>query len=122
MANHYITIDEKNRIIDGFSDFYRQPEYGDILLRSDGGQEFELFGKDPNRHLWMSTPNMQGVKVYLYAYDNGQTRYRTDEELNADIPPLPYTPTVEERLDTAEYNIETLDRVLIIMLGGDPDA
>ena len=119
MAKHYITVDEENRIIDGFSDFYRQPKEGDILLRSDGGQEFELFGKDPNRQLWLLT---QGVKVFFYAYENGQPRYRSEEEFNADLPPLPHIPSVEERLETAEYNIETLDRVLIIMMGGEPDA
>lgn len=119
MANHYITIDTKNRIVDGFSDASRAPAETDILLRENAGDVFELFGKDPGRQLWLLT---QGVKVFFYAYENGQPRYRSEEEFNADLPPLPHIPSVEERLETAEYNIETLDRVLIIMMGGEPDA
>lgn len=119
MANHYITLDAQNRIIDGFSDTYRAPAETDILLRSDAGDEFELFGKDPNRRLWMSTPSMQGAKVYLYAYENGAPRYRTQDEINADLPALPDTPTPEERLCDAEADIQTLNDTILIMLGGE---
>lgn len=119
MAKHFITIDKENRIIDGFSDHYREPKSTDICIRENAGNEFELFGHDPNRPLAIV---VEGCPVWLYKYVGNKVEYRSNAEIDADWPDISHKPTVEERLETAEYNIETLDRVLVIMLGGDPDA
>lgn len=122
MYKHYIRVNDAALIIDGFSTFDRQPEEGDILLRSDGGETFDILGDGFWRPLWFIPPIFPELKIYEYAWTGEAVRARTNGELEADIPPLPVMPTIEERLNTAEYNIETLDRVIIIMMGGDPDV
>ena len=113
MYGHYITIDSENRIIDGFTTAQRQPGEGDIYLHS-GGPVFELFGKDPGRLLYTQ---VEGVKIWLYSYNNGRVRYRTKAELAEDMPKIAPVPTAEERLKSAEEDIKTLGDTLLVMLG-----
>lgn len=115
MYEHYITIDAQSRIIDGFTTAQRSPGEGDIFLH-EGGEIFELFGKDPNRMLFFF---VEGVKVWQYAYEDNKPRNRTTAEIQADMPPIPHVPTPGERLDDAEADIQTLNDTILIMLGGE---
>lgn len=114
MANHYITIDGQNRIIDGFSDSFKTPAATDILIRENAGENFELFGKDPGRPLSFDT---QGEKIWKYKWTGESIEHRSMEEINADLPPLPYMPTVEEQVAANTYDIRTLDMAMQILLG-----
>lgn len=114
---HYIRIDDVGRIIDGFSTFDRQPTEGDILLRSDGGQIFDIRGDGFWRPLWFCPPAFNGLKVYEYAWMNESVRIRTNSEIDADMPPLPPVPSVEEQLQANTEDIETLAEVINIILG-----
>ena len=42
MAEHYIRLDNNNRIIKGFSTDFEQPIDGDICVNEDGGRHFNL--------------------------------------------------------------------------------
>lgn len=50
---HYITVDEQNRIVNGFSDAFRQPTETDICINDQGGYQFRLFpGGEENPPLY----------------------------------------------------------------------
>ena len=40
---HYITVDERSRIVNGFSDAFRKPSETDICINEQGGYQFRLF-------------------------------------------------------------------------------
>ena len=84
MYSHYIRLDNKNRIIYGFSDYYDSSIDTDVLIRQNAGKEFELFGKDYNRPLFFIPAN-SNVEIYLYKYDNCNILRRTKAELDDDL-------------------------------------
>lgn len=88
---HYITVDERNRIINGFSDAFRQPSETDICINEKGGYQFRLFpGGEENPALY----DMED-RIPLYKWD-GAVVERTAEEIEADRAALPDpTPTPE---------------------------
>lgn len=114
MYEHYITLDDKKRIIDGYTTAQHPPAEGDIFLHS-GGEVFELFGKDPYRELSLLTKD---GPVWLYIYEEGKPRHRTKAELAADLPVMKPPRGVDERLSDAEADVQTLAEVIKIMLGG----
>lgn len=93
---HYITADDRGRIIDGFSDAFRQPSDEDICINEQGGYQFRLFpGGEEN-------PALRDRKhcIPLYKYENGEVVKRTEEEIEEDIAALPApAPTDDERRD-----------------------
>lgn len=113
MANHYITVDGQNRIIDGFSDSFKQPTSTDILIRENAGDNFELFGKDPGRSLSFIT---HGVEVWIYKWTGSEVMHRAQAEIDADLPLLPYEPSVEAQIAANTYDIETLSMAMKILL------
>lgn len=115
MWEHYITIDNENRIIDGFTTAQREPSEGDIYLH-DGGAVFELFGRDPYRDLYVL---IEEQPVWLYAYADGKTRYRTAEELAMDTPVVAPRPSSSQRLEDAAADIETLAMAMTVAFGGE---
>jgi hypothetical protein len=114
---HYITVDEQNRIVDGFSDAFRQPSETDILLTDKGGYQFRLhyLVYDPTYELtWHHRVSEENPALYdwngmipLYKYEGGYVKRRTEEEIEADRAalPKPETPTTEpsvwDELDAA---------------------
>lgn len=115
---HYIRIDDQNRVVDGFSTFDRQPQEGNILLRSDGGEVFDILGEGLWRPLFFVPPAFPELKVYEYAWTGTEVRRRDDEEILSDIPPLPNVPDTGTRLDSAEADIQTLLECINIIVGG----
>lgn len=118
MYKHYIRVNDAALIIDGFSTFDRQPEEGDILLRSDGGETFDVLGDGFWRPLWFIPPVFPDLKVYEYLWTGEAVRPRTDPEMMADIPPLPEPEDPSARLDAVETDMQILIRGLDIILGG----
>lgn len=114
MYEHYIRIDEQNRIIDAFTTAQRLPEKGDIYLH-DGGPEVEIFPRQPGQPLSLT---VQGHVVWLLSYEKGSVRSRTKEELEADMPPVPPAPDTGTRLADAEADIAVLLKAINIMTGG----
>ena len=96
---HYITVDEQNRIIDGFSDAFHEPKDTDICINEQGGYQFRLFpGGEENPPL----VNMYGVP--LYAWDGSVVIPRSSASIAAD--------TSQAMLPTESEVRSTRDRLL----------
>lgn len=117
---HYIRIDEKNRIIEGFSDAFENPLETDICINENGGRQFELCGYiNPNlvNEYW----------CHLFIYENGEVREATKEELEeeqASFPVPEHTPTdveilQEQMLDTMEMQADLLMEMCELQLASE---
>lgn len=109
---HYVSVDEQNRIVSGFSDAFRQPTDTDICINEQGGYQFRLFlGGEENPSLL----DWNGM-IPLYAYVDGKVVKRTEEEIEADRSALPVPetkPTNEERITLLEAQLAESDEVAI---------
>lgn len=105
---HYIKVDSSDRIIDGFSDAFRQPDEEDICINEQGGYQFRLYPggeENPTLYHW---PHM----IPLYKYEDGEVIRRTEEEIEADMAAIPVPvvpPTTEERLTAIEDALCEMD-------------
>ncbi len=92
---HYITVDEQGRIVDGFSDAFRNPTNTDICINERGGYQFRLFpGGEENPAL------KEENGIPLYRYEGGVIEHRTVEDIAEDIAALPaLEPTEDEKRD-----------------------
>ena len=98
---HYITVDERSRIVNGFSDAFREPSETDICINEEGGYQFRLFrGGEENPNLY----EMEHM-IPLYKYENGDVVKRTEEEIEADISALPEPEVVPTQLDQMEAQL-----------------
>lgn len=92
---HYITVDAQGRIVDGFSDAFREPGANDICINEQGGYQFRLFGGGTENPVLR---NENGIS--LYKYEGGAVVRRSADEIDADIAALPEpAPTADERRD-----------------------
>lgn len=95
---HYIRVDERNRIVDGFSDAFRKPSGDSICINEQGGYQFRLFpGGEENPVLF----DFNGM-IPLYKWENGEVIRRTEEEIEADraaIRPLSPAPTQLDQIE-----------------------
>lgn len=114
---HYITIDDKNRIVDGFSDAFRQPSDTDICINDKGGYQFRLFPngeENPSLFDWHD-------RIPLYKWENSEVVKRTEEEIEADRPKIPESdpvPTLDERVTTLEESNAEMTEALEMILSG----
>lgn len=110
---YYISVDERGRIVDGFSDAFRNPSETDICINERGEYHFRLF---PDGE---ANPPLYELEhlVPLYEFKGGEVRPRRGEDIEADIAALPvpeYVPT-EERVTELEYNTAALEEALCEM-------
>ena len=81
---HYITVDDRGRIVDGFSDAFRKPADTDICINERGGYQFRLFhGGTENPMLLVENG------VPLYKFVRGTVVMRSAEEIAADREAVP---------------------------------
>lgn len=99
---HYISIDDQNRIIDGWSDGPHRDKSteGAVCINDKGGYQFRLvidgIETEENPSIW--TEDL----IPLYKYDNGKIIKRSEEEIEADralIPPPPPSELEKLRAD-----------------------
>ncbi len=101
MYKVYAKTNNKGVVEELYSDIDRQPEQGDICVETINGEySFE-------RHCDTVIADMDGH--YNYKVANGKLEIRTTQEKETDIKP-------KTELDTIQ---ETLDMVVLSMLGGD---
>lgn len=106
---HYITVDERGCIVDGFSDAFRQPSEADICINKKGGYQFRLFpGGEENPPLYAE------AMIARYKYEDGHVVERPAEEIEADRSALP----VPEAKPTQEERIADLEEALELLLSG----
>ena len=107
---HCIVIDERGRVVDGFSDAFRAAGENAILINDKGEYQFRLFpggAENPSLYDWEHA-------VPLYKYEDGKVVKRTAEEMAADIAALPAPkPTTEERVETLEEALAQTDETAI---------
>lgn len=111
---HYISVDEQNRIVSGFSNAFCLPSETDICINEQGGYQFRLFPNGEENPALFEFEHM----IPLYKYENGEVRHRSDDEIEADIAALPVeddTPTEEE--DTAAMLVDHEFRLTMLELG-----
>ena len=96
---HYVSVDDKNRIIDGWSDgpHPEKDTENAVCINDKGGYQFRLFpdGKE-NPALF----DMDGIPLYKYV--DGAVQERSQEEIEADravIPEPPPSPMEQLRAD-----------------------
>lgn len=89
MAKHYIRVDEKNRVIKGFSTDFEDPIDTDICINENGGRHFEILGE-------LNPCLINTQYIYLYKYENNNVTKRTEEEIKIDIESMP------KQIDTQE--------------------
>ena len=114
--NHYITIDERNRIINGFSDAFRQPSDTDICINEQGGYQFRLF-PDGEENPMLFTEN--GIPLYEY---NDAVFARTTEAIAADEAALPVpevVPSVNEKMAALEEQLAITQMAIDAILMGE---
>lgn len=89
-TRHYITVDEKGRIVDGFSEAFRTPADTDICINERGGYQFRLFpGGEENPRLHEE----HGIPLYRY---EDAVAERSGEEIAADIAAMPQEPSFND--------------------------
>lgn len=95
---HYIAVDDRGRIVDGWSDGphpQRQPTEQTVQLTDQGGYQFRLY---PDGEENPSLYDMDGIP--LYKYEGGGVVERTQEEIAADRAAIPEPPpTAQERME-----------------------
>ena len=94
---HYITVDERGRITDGWSDgpCPERETAGAVLLTDRGGYQFRLADDGEENPQLMSR---EGVP--LYAWDGERVTARSTEDIAADVAALPKPgPTVSQRME-----------------------
>lgn len=97
-SKHYITIDEQNRIVNGFSDAFGSPTEADICINEQGGYQFRLFPDGEENPCLFNFEYM----IPLYKYENEEVMLRTEEEIEADIAAIPEPEAVPTQLDIVE--------------------
>ena len=96
---HYISMDEQSRIVDGFSDAFRQPSDNDICINEQGGYQFRLFpGGEENPILF------EEHMIPLYKY-NGAVAERSAQEIAADLAAIPEPADLPSQLDMIEAQV-----------------
>lgn len=109
---HYITIDEHNRIVNGFSDAFGSPTETDICINEQGGYQFRLFPDGEENPVLLDWNGM----IPLYKYEDGEVVKRSEEELEADraeIPTPEPVPTMDERVTALEEQMVMADNTAI---------
>lgn len=82
---HFISVDEQGRIIDGFSDAFRNPSDTDICINGQGGYQFRLFPDGEENPFLLERTYM----IPLYKWENETVKARTEAEIEADIAAIP---------------------------------
>ncbi len=93
--NYYIRLDEKNRIIKTFSDFFEQPSQIDILLYTGLGSQFRASSENLANDLQQYSevenglPLMSEPGIYTLKYENGKIQKLSTEEIQLEMDNLP---------------------------------
>lgn len=94
---HYVTVDDRGRITDGWSDgpFFNKDTSNAFCINEQGGYQFRLTQE------WEENPTLFDRNgIPLYKLVDGQVMERTEDELLADRQAIPApAPTATERLE-----------------------
>lgn len=121
---HYITIDDRRRIVFGWSNGPLPDKSTDdaILLNDKGGYQFRLLF--PDGSLSEENPALFEFEhmIPLYAYENSAVRTRTQDEIDEDIAAIPDpepVPTLDERVTEVETDVNDISAAMDALLTGE---
>ena len=97
---HYITVNDKNQIIQGFSTAFKQPKETDICINNQGSYQFKLFPQGEDNPALFSFPS----NIPLYKYENNTVIKRSEWEIKADTPTMTIKNTPNQ-LDVIEAQV-----------------
>ena len=100
---HYIAVDAENRIVDGFSDAFREPTEEHICINERGGYQFRL---TPNGEENPTLYDWDG-RIPLYRWDGAEVIHRTEEEVEKERTLLSLPTAEEVRAQRARMLAET---------------
>ena len=95
---HYITVDDNNFIVNGFSDAFRTPTENDICINEQGGYQFRLFSNGEENPPLMT---MHGVP--LYKWEDNAVVERPQEDIVAE------EKAIEEQMANSLTPLEKLE-------------
>lgn len=110
---HYVTLDDRGRIIAGFSDALRQPSESDICITAQGGYQFRLYPEGAENPPLFKMPE----RIPLYKWEYGTVTKRTAEEIAADIAALPVPEETPDRVDMIEAQVTYTAMMTDTLLG-----
>ena len=125
--NHFIRIDERNRIVHGFSDAFEEPGESDVMINGEGGRHFRLIldGELSEENPAGMIRNEQDVPLLKWDAKNKKIARRAEKEIQADIdaipPPEPSVP-VEGRIAELEKAVGYVVKTVDIIAGALPKA
>jgi len=119
---HHVRVDERSRILYGFSDAFEQPQEGDVLHNEQGGRHFQLRLKTDEGGVYSeeNPPLRNDWGIPLYTLDeDGMAELRPSGDMEADRPPPGTMP-----LSNAELTdmVNKIREVLREELGRDIDG
>lgn len=108
---HYIRVDERGCIVNGFSDAFKHPNEGDICINEHGSYQFRLYD-DGDENPALSDEH----GILLYVWDNGTVKKRTQEEIQSEIDALP-EPAIS-KIDQITETVNLISETIADILGG----
>jgi len=124
MERQFIRIDDRERIIHGYSDEFEEYQEGDIEINADtnAGRHF-VINIDGE---WLTNPSLTNEHgVPLYKWSGTEIQVRTPKEIEDDTPEPPELPDpppdppndLITRIEELEDEVEALQGTINTMLG-----
>ena len=107
-TKHFIRIDERDRIIHGYSDEFEEYQEGDIEIN---------VGMNPGRHFvifvdgeWLTNPQLTvEYGIPLYKWSGTEIQARTPQEIEDDTPEPPDPPDPPVDLTEIQSRVDDID-------------
>ena len=122
---HFIRIDDRNRMVMGFSDAFNNssPSEGetDILINEQGGRHFRLIldGKPTHENPVDLMWDENNISLLKWDAKNKKIVKRTEREIQADIDAIPALKSiipVEERIEYLEKTLKYHEKVIEVLI------
>ena len=104
---HYIKVDSSNRIVDGFSDAFREPAEDSICINEQGGYQFRLFSDGEENPCLFDWNGM----IPRYRWD-GEIIKRTEEEIEAERA-IASAPSAEQQIAQLKTQLTSTDYKIV---------
>ena len=109
---HCIRVDERNRIVGGFSDAFEEPGETDILINGRGSRHFRLIldGKQSHENPWDLMFDENGIPLLMW--DGKEIRERAEKDIRADVEAIPQPEDAAPAWEQIEGQIEGLKKTV----------
>jgi len=115
---HFVRVDERGRILHGYSDALETPRDGDVLHNEQTNRQFQLCFADGSLSDENVTLLDEPWRVPLFVLVGEFAAHRLPEEIRADRPE-PSEPQPDP-IDELRDRVEKIEEVLKGLTGGEP--